>query len=392
MLSVRPNIGLSLRRGRHCALAVALLCLLPGAVAADEPSSAPFDEESSGAVFVDETSSAPLDEPSSAPLEIGESPLLTAGPFEYRPGRGLRLGSTGFTIGGFTNIKAEETRENGAEFALDKLNFFLIFDRYTRFRAVAELQMKDIFGADKEHAGTRDFAFDVRRLFGDWLLADGVRLRAGTFLTEIGYWNLILAEPLTWTTENPLIIEETFFQPTTTGLMLHGTQPAGRGQIGYYLFSQFLKPLEDDPDLVPADHTAGGRLEYSVAPSWLLGASYQASETNGDWTHLGGLNLLWQASQGEVLGEFLYQDGQGLDSSQWGAYLQGVYAFHPPFYLVGRYEHFVPAGDEKTLNLFTAGAVYKPFPFMALKIEYRFVDRTPEDDPEGLFASFTTFF
>ena len=329
---------------------------------------------------------------STAPVEIGESPLLSAGPLEYRPGRGLHIADTGLAIGGFTNIKAENTPEDGGEFTVDRLNFFLIFDRYTRFRAVAELQLKDIFVADREQAGTQDFAFDVRRLFGDFVITDELRVRAGTFLTEIGYWNLILADPLTWTTETPLIIEETFFQETTTGLMLHGSTGAGSGQVSYSLFSQFLKPLEDDPDLDPADYTAGARVEYSAGTAWLVGASYQAADTNGEWSHVGGLHALWQHPRGEVLGEFFYQDGDALDSSQWGAYLQGVFAFHPPFYLVGRYEHFDEVSGEPTLNLFTAGVVYKPFPFMAFKLEYRFVDHEPEDDPEGFFASFTTFF
>jgi hypothetical protein len=37
--------------------------------------------------------------------------------------------------------------------------------------------------------------------------------------------------------------------------------------------------------------------------------------------------------------------------------------------------------------------VFKPFPFMAVKVEYRFVDRNPdEDNPEGFFSSFTVLF
>jgi hypothetical protein len=135
------------------------------------------------------------DEPSPESTELGEAPILSAGPLEYRPGRGLRLGSSGGVIGGFINVKAETTEEAGGEFALDNLNFFLIFDRFTRFRAVAELQMTDIFVADEDRAGAHDFAFDVRRLFGDVTIADALRLRAGTFLTPIGYWNLILAPP-----------------------------------------------------------------------------------------------------------------------------------------------------------------------------------------------------
>ena len=343
--------------------------------------------------------------------EIGESPILSAGPFEYRPGRGLRAGSSGLVIGGFTNIKAEDTREGGGEFSLDTLNFFFIFDRFTRFRAVAELQLKDIFTADGDNAGTKDFAFDARRLFGDFTVSDQLHVRAGTFLTPVGYWNLILAPPLTWTTELPLIVEETFFQQTTTGVMLHGSTPLPRGRLGYSLFSQFLDPLEEDPELEPPKNTAGVRLTYEDGLIWSAGLTYHAAEVDskppepdpdepeleemgmpGGWTHLAGAHLLWQHDRGEVLSEAYFQDGEALVSSQWGTYLQGVVEIYRPFYLVGRYEHFNPPED-KTLNVFTFGAVWKPVPFMAVKVEYRFADRHPdEDDPQGFYSSFTTFF
>jgi hypothetical protein len=324
------------------------------------------------------------------PAVLGETSILSAGPLQYRPGRGLRVGSTGAVIGGFTNVKAEHAEESGGEFSLDTLNFFLIFDRFTRFRAVAELQLKDIFTADDEHAGTQDFAFDVRRLFGEVTVSDELHLRAGTFLTPVGYWNLILAPPLTWTTEPPLIVEETFFQQTTTGVMLHGSTAVADGRLGYSLFTQFLEPLENDPDLNPPDHTAGLRLAYDTGLSWSVGATYQAAEDHGEWSHLGGVHARWQHRGVEVLSEVYFQDGAALRSSQWGTYLQGVLEVHGPFYLVGRYEHFDPPTPERTLNLFTLGGVYKPLPFMALKVEYRFVDHSPEDNPAGFFSSFTT--
>jgi hypothetical protein len=327
------------------------------------------------------------------PSELGEVPILSAGPLEYRPGRGLRLGTTGLVLGGFTEAKAENTEESGGEFALDRLNFFLILDRFTRFRGVAELQLRDVFVADDEHAGSQDFAFDVRRLFGDFTASDALHVRMGTFLTPIGYWNLILAPPLTWTTELPLIVEETFFQETTTGVMLHGSTGLAEGRLGYSLFSQFLKPLEDDPELEPPDHTAGVRLAYDTGPAWSVGASSQAAERDGQWSYLGAAHLLWLPRRGEVLSELYVQDGDALSEAQWGTYVQGVLEVHRPFYLVGRYEYFEPPSPDRALNLFTIGGVFKPFPFMAFKVEYRFADHDPGDDNlRGFFTSFTTLF
>jgi hypothetical protein len=333
-----------------------------------------------------------------APTELGEEPILSAGPLEYRPGRGLRVGSTGLVIGGFTEVKVEDTQAAGGESSLDLLNFFLIYDFSPRFRAVAELQLRDIFLTNKEQTGTQDFAFDVRRLFGDYTIADALRVRVGTFLTPVGYWNLLLAPPLTWTTEAPLIVEETFFEPTTTGVMVYGSTGVGPGQLSYSLFSQVLHPLQHDPDLDPPNYTAGLRLTYDLGPAWTGGATYQAAQNHSEWSQLGAVHLLGQLPRVQLLSE-LYVQGGGLPDSpdahatQWGTYLQGVLEVYDPFFLVGRYEHFDPPAPDPTLNLFTVGAVCKPFPFMALKVEYRFVDRDVEADPiAGFFASFTTFF
>jgi hypothetical protein len=73
--------------------------------------------------------------------------------------------------------------------------------------------------------------------------------------------------------------------------------------------------------------------------------------------------------------------------------VQGVFEVHSPFYLVGRYEHFEPPSPQSAVNLVTLGGVWKPFPFMALKVEYRLADDEVDgEDPAGFFSSFTTFF
>jgi len=365
-------LGRVVRRGIGLLLAVCLVCSPAGA--AEPPAAAPASDAASATA-------------------LGEAPILAVGPIEYRPGRGLHLGPTGLTIGGFTNVKAEYSDESHGEFSLDLLNVFLIFDKIPHFRAVAELQLKDILTASKESVGTADFAFDVRRLFGDVTVTEELRIRAGIFLTPVGYWNLILAPPLTWTTEIPLIVEETFFQETTTGVMVYGAAQLGPGYLNYAAFSQFLQPLSDDPDLDPPDNTAGARLVYDSGPAWSAGLTFQAAEKTSRWTQLGAVHAIWQPRRGEVLAEFYAQGGEGLPSTQWGTYLQGVLEVREPFYLVGRYEYYDPPGAAAPINLFLAGAVAKPFPFMAVKVEYRYADRSLDgDDLGGVFASFSTFF
>ena len=336
---------------------------------------------------------APVLANTDSPSRIGEAPLFSIGGLDYTPGRGLRFGESGIVVGGFANLKAETTDEAGEEFAVDAVNVFVIFDRYERFRAVGDLELKDMFAVDESGSGTQDFALNVRRLFADLIADDSFVVRAGTFLTPIGYWNLILAPPLTSTTEAPLIVDEALFEVTTTGLMLHGNASVGEGVVSYALFSQFLKPLENDPELDPPDNTIGFRIIYERLPGWSVGASYQSAEKNGQWSHLGGLHTRWEIEPAEILAETYYQDGSILSSEQWGGFVQATVEIVRPFSLVGRIEHFAPADPEPAVNVFTVGGVWRPLSFMALKLEYRLGDRKLDgEDLDGLFASFSTFF
>ena len=317
------------------------------------------------------------EEPSSAPAELGEAPILSIGGLEYRPGRGLQVGDTGLVIGGFTNVKAETTPDAGYEFALDNLNVFLIFDRFTRFRAVAELQLKDIFDASDEAVGTQDFAFDVRRLFGDFTLADTLRVRAGTFLTPVGYWNLILAPPLTWTTEAAAdrrgdLLPAHHHRPDALRrhrrrrraarllALLAGPAPArGRSRSRPSRLHRRAAPdLRTRPGVdgraprfrPPTPTTSGRSWARSICCGSTAAARSSASST--------------------------CRAARRCSSTQWGTYVQGVLELYGPLFAVGRYEHFAPPTPDPTLNLFTIGAVLRPLPFMAVKVEYRFVDRS----------------
>jgi hypothetical protein len=336
------------------------------------------------------------EEAPASPTEIGEAPIFGGDRLSYRPGRGLRLEDAGIVLGGFATAEIEREDGEAAEFSLENVDFFLIFDHFSRFRAVAEVEFDEPFLVTDEGGGGASDSFHVRRLFGDFILSDYLHVRLGTFLTPVGYWNLILAPPLTWTTEPPLIVDKTVFDLTSTGPMLYGSTGLADGRLSYAVYAQVLEPIGNDQQIDPDDYRAGARLEFDMGPGWTVGASYLASERDGNWSHLEDLHFFWQRRPFELLAEALYQDGAGSSSRDWGAYLQGVYQVYGPFHAVARYEHFAPPHDRPQLNLFTIGAALKPFPFMALKVEYRFSDRSPAQDldqnPVGFFSSFSTFF
>ena len=125
------------------------------------------------------------------------------------------------------------------------------------------------------------------------------------------------------------------------------------------------------------------RLTYEPGPGWSGGATYQGAETRrAGRTWAVSICLAAAARRGP---ERVYvQDGDDLARTPMGDVPPGRAASVRPLYLVGRYEH-ADLDEEPPVNVFTVGGVWKPFPFMALKVEYRFADQQAgRGQPRGL--------
>jgi len=328
------------------------------------------------------------------PVELGEVPIFRRpsplGEIAYTPGRGLRLGSTRLTLGGYTNLTASRPEGGPTELDLDTLSMFVVWDPTPRFHLMSELQYRDVLEVTGGDVQRPRGDLTVERLYADFTYSDLVNVRAGIFLTPVGRWNLIHIAPLVWTSEQPLVTELPF-DPSLTGAMLYGSVfPAG-GVLSYSLYGQFGEPIEGDPEFEPADHSAGARLEYTAEAGWSAGASYLASRRAGDVRHLGGVDVLWSRPRIELMGEFVVEDGAGGDG-QWGVYLQSVFALTNRLYLVGRYEHFAYPAPDPSVNLITFGIAFRPLPAVVLKAEYLIADRRGPDSPPGFYSSIATLF
>ncbi len=79
---------------------------------------------------------------------------------------------------------------------------------------------------------TRHNAIELERLYADVYLAPAATLRLGKFLTPIGRWNLIHADPLMWTTSRPLVTFQPFATDTTGGMLYGSVHPLGKALEG----------------------------------------------------------------------------------------------------------------------------------------------------------------
>lgn len=344
---------------------------------------------------------------------------MPLGRLSYQAGRGLRFGETGLVLGGFATLEAErlekratsedaeqddsdedpeqdeesgESVEGGSRGGLEGLNLFVFFDPVSFAHLFAELEVGPLLELATGEGARSNPDLDLDRLYLDLGNSDALSVRLGKFLTPIGRRNLAPAEPLTWTTSEPLIVEEVFDE-SISGAMLFGSVFPPGGALSYSLYGQFLDPIDEDLDAPPAEHSAGARLEWASLGGLTLGMSYFASEIeHGEWNHLGGADFLWQPSgRLEVSGEAVFGEGSREDGALWGFYVEGAVETVPTLYAVGRYEHFDTPGTRRA-DLFDVGVAWIPAPYVRLKADYLIADQLDELTEPGLRMSLSILF
>lgn len=316
------------------------------------------------------------------------------GRVEYHAGRGLRLGDTHLTIGGFVNAEADAFEGGESHGGLEGASFFLLFDPLPFVHGFAELETGGIAEAETGRRGVgSNLSLAVERAYGDFGASDALNLRFGKFLTPIGRWNPVPVEPLTWTASTPLIVENVFDE-STTGSMLWGSLFPRGGALSYSLYGAFLDPLRPDRKNPPVGHSAGAYLEWASLGGWSAGASYFASQSrNGGWHHLGGVDGLWTPGPRlELSGEAVFGEGSRGNGSLWGLYAQAVVETIDTLYAVGRYERFDPPGGGLSIDLFGVGLAWVPLPYLRLKADYSFAARAGEPATPGFQSSLSLLF
>lgn len=336
---------------------------------------------------------APQPEPEPAAAEPAASSEPAQSGFVYTPGRGLRFGDSGLTIGGFSTFEIDREDAEPAQFSLDSVNFLASYEPIDALHFFAELEVDGLLEFDSaDWNASSSPGARAERLYVDFRANDALNLRVGKFQTPVGRWNQVAAEPFVWTPEEPITID-TAFEEHQTGLALYGSRFRSSRTLSYWVYGQVVDAFDvpDEPFL--AERSAGGRVEYGDARGdWTLGTSYLASETDGDWSHLGGVDALRRFGPLELSSEFTIEGGDIPGRDLFGVHLQGVYDLESlstwlrGLYGVARYEHFDPSPGEP-LNLIDFGIAWLPTDWLNLKLGYRYSDHeTPAVRREILFS------
>ena len=315
--------------------------------------------------------------------------------WEYHLGQGLRVGNTGLTLGGYGSVRYEDLYHQSPQLTIGALSMFLSWDTGTRVRFFSETELEDLTVArgDKSFE-TRNHGIQIERLYADIYLFETATLRLGKFLTPVGRWNLIHADPLVWTTSRPLVTFQPF-APNTTGAMLYGNLQSLGKDLEYSVYLEFTDDLDSAQDEGPFNEAIGIHLATSLGPTE-IGFSYahfDRGEEHDEQQNLFGLDFLWIYRQLEVTGEFVYRVGiQGPDKDEWGLFVQGTVPLIWQLFAVARYEFFAPQGPFPGVHLWIPALAFRPIPPLVVRAEYSFAYDNVARVPQGFSSSVALLF
>lgn len=343
--------------------------------------------------------------PGALAADAAESDTWRTAP--YSLGQGLYFPDQGLRIGGYADVHFFDLAGSAATSSLRDVSLFVTKDLGTRWQFFTELATSRSVNVTGAQGGGGEAELDVERVYGDFHATSGVTLRFGKFLTPIGEWNLVHADPLTWTVSRPLATSAAFARHAT-GAMAFGTVPFKGRDLDYWLFADDTKDLGlgRDSDDAFTDYTGdrsprnrfrqalGGRVLYHLASDRLaVGASYvtyHLDEPRHDY-QLAGIDFTWSTRYVELTGEAIYRTGASPLSSESGGFVEAGVPVAPRLYLIGRLERYHTSVPETTTIVRTEAINYRPIAGLVLKLEHR-NGKGGEVVPAGWLASVSVLF
>ncbi len=319
------------------------------------------------------------------PLSIGS----------YELGQGLRVPGTDFTLGGYASTELDSLKYTPTTLRASDLSLFLWWENQGKFKFFSELDTENALNYRYGRLSGGERYLSLERLYLDYAYNPTVRFRLGKFLTPIGRWNLIHADPLVWTTSRPLVTINVF--PTNvTGAMLTNTLLLSGKSIEVSLYGSSGADLRPNPAEDPFTEASGGHVIIPLYQNAQLGFSYANFEQRnerGERKNLLGSDFIWSHNRYEVSSEAIYRySDRGPSWSEHGIFIQGVAPLTARWYAVGRYEVFHEAGTNNNLQIQIAGLSFRYRPSLVFKIE---IDHTTNIDinaSDGFLSSVSVLF
>ena len=290
-------------------------------------------------------------------------------------------------IAGEMSLEGEVPAHGPAAADIDGVGVLARWEPSPRFALFGELRFQDLATlVEGDGVSTMDATLVLERLYAETVITPELTLRIGKVFTPFGLWNVIHRAPLTWTIDQPAVVDG-MFPLNTTGLSLLYR----RTWHGWSFDGTAYGPAQDQLSV----HRSQGR-------GWLVGGRFAVGRSFGDAYGTVGVNLagfrpkdrpasrqpLWSTSSGldldvsvaghQLTGEWTFRTPAGGGRTQHGMYLQDAVSLEPltplarDLHGVVRAEYFQPprgpAAVAGVLGLF-----WRPWPSLVVRGSYSFV-------------------
>ncbi len=330
----------------------------------------------------------------------------------YQLGQGLYFPQQGLRVGGYADFHYFGLDNYAKSSSIDDLSLILTKDIGSRWKFLSETDLSESLTFTGNGVSTSEAYLEIERLYADYYASSAATFRFGKFLTPVGQWNLIHADPLVWTITRPLSTSAAFSR-NATGAMIYGTRTIAQDDLDYTLYvddTQAFGWVNDadtaygsygaagaiNPLTNEFERAAGGQTHIHLHDNQLsLGASFVSYELKNPRQkyRLGGLDFDWMGPHIELSGEGVYRTADRPQTpSEYGGYLQAVVTLPHQLFLVGRYEHFRNSTPNVIDNIWTIGINYRPVPGLVLRMERADDSHDYSGMPSGWFASVSVLF
>ena len=342
-------------------------------------------------------------------LSLALPNLAAAAPYEL--GQGYRLPLLGLTAGGYASALFTDLKGQKTQATVQDLSLFLHADPSPDWHFFSEIEISNPVTITNGDLDNRDSDFDFERLYVDHNLTPRHTLRFGKFLTPVGRWNTIHADPLVWSASRPLTTSAAFAR-NASGMMFQGSMPLRSSNLDYQVYlddSGDLDPSEGheqtfmDLDVTPNPpsefrHGAGIHVKYrsfSFVDAWSVGLSaahFKLKDMAG-YKDLVGADFYYEHGDTELTGEAIYRsDDNPAGSSEYGWFLQWVAPIRNGYYGVVTHERYKAEIYGDPVNWTGLGITYRPTPPIAIKIERRVSSGETRLAPSGWLLSAAIMF
>lgn len=312
---------------------------------------------------------------------------------------GYTVPGTGLWLGGDATIEASVPEDTHSSVTLDELSLLLRWEPIPRLAFFTETKLEDLVSfSDSDGVERGNRVLSIERLYLDWAATPTLTVRAGKFLTPFGLWNVIRRAPLSWTVERPLVTSQLFPEHTTGLQLLYQTT-----WQGWSLDATAYGPAQEELALHGGEEEEDGRIVGGrLAIAHTLGRAFIGIGLNaagidphsrGRWHGVTGPDLEVTAFGNFLTSELTFSPPTGQRSElRWGFYVQDAIPLIQRLYGVLRYERF-DTGTGLEVDGELIGLAWRPIPFLILKADYQFANRSlGADFQRGFLASLTLFF